>query len=460
MGHEIEVSDGTPINVGTSAERFRGPFDYERVTLVDNQLTPRRWIFDHGFERRKTRYLFYHHYNWGRTTGWGFKVWEVFLYAPGHPAEVELVSEMISLGGVRNLLNVSWEAELPPGTSVSVRTKTGDELGSKNIYFDVVGNEVTEARYLKLKSFQRGPTESIEFEGDDWSAWSEPYEVSGEAFKSPSPRGFVRFKVILSTDDPEATPVLKSLVLSHQPALFRHAVEGEVRPRESQVGQWQDFTYAIRRPQSAAGDRGFTGLLIPVRAAARDISVHVAGQLSEESTAELVDDTLRVAFPQRILRDSVEVRFSARLVENPTLLQGFLTNSTQPDLRQGVKPAEEVGPDALTVFLPDLAAGGAIIGNVSAGAGIVTPNGDGVNDELVLTFDLLKVRAAPQISFYDLAGRLVRQLEGQPGAVQSYRWDGTTDTGDLAPPGTYLCRIEVNTGVGGRAATRVVRVAY
>ena len=55
-GHELEVSDGTPIDVGSGGERLRGPYDYERITLVDNGGSPKRWIFQHPFERRKATF--------------------------------------------------------------------------------------------------------------------------------------------------------------------------------------------------------------------------------------------------------------------------------------------------------------------------------------------------------------------------------------------------------------------
>ena len=460
VGHEIEVSDGTRISFGEGTERFRGPFDYERITLVDNQQGPRRWIFQHPFERRKTRYIFYHHYNWGRDGGWGFKVWEAFLYAPGHPAEVELVSEMIPLGGVKSFRTVSWEEDLPPGTAVEIRTKTGDQIGTKTLYYDRNGTEITEERWTGLKKVLKGPTEEIRSEGEDWSSWSEPYKVSGETFKSPSPREFVRFKVVLSTADPEVTPVMKSLKVTFDNPLFQQAVQAEVFPRESSVGVWEQFRYRILRPQFRSGDRGFDRVLIPISAEVRDVSISVAGSLLDGSTSEFSDDTLRIELPERVLRDSVEIGFSARLLENPTFINALLVNSSQPGIQQKVSPAERVGLDALMVFLPDLASSGEIITNVSVGTGAVTPNGDGVNDDLLLTFDLLKVDTAPKVRFFDLQGSLVSELAGRTGSAQNYRWTAVGTDGDILPPGIYLCRIEIDTDAGTHTATEVVHVVY
>ena len=175
---------------------------------------------------------------------------------------------------------------------------------------------------------------------------------------------------------------------------------------------------------------------------------------------EMVDDTLDVSLPSTVLRDSVEVLFAARLLEGPTFMNAVLVNSLRPEVRQPVQPAQRVGADALAVYLPGLAASAAIIANVSTGIGVVTPNGDGVNDELALTFDLLKVQAVPEVQVFDLGGRLVRGLAGQHGSRQEVRWDGRDESGAVVAPGLYVCRIRVMTGLGTRTATGIVRVAF
>lgn len=460
IGHQIEVSDGTQISFGEGTQRFRGPFDYQRISLVDNQAVPRRWIFQHAFDPRKTRYIFYHHFNWGRSSGWGFKVWEAFLYAPGHPAAVELVSGMIPLGGVKSFRDIFWEADLPPGTAVEVRTKTGDQISTKTLYYDRNGAEVSAERWNSLKKVLRGPTEEIASEGPDWSSWSDPYKISGEAFKSPTPRAFIRFKVTLTTDDPEVAPTLEALGTSFDEPLFQRSVEAEIFPRESPVGIWQRFTYRILPPPFRAGDRGFDRLLVPLAAQVRDVTAAVGGAPLEGLAVTQDGDTLRLDLPDRVLRDSVEVSFGARLLQNPTLIEALLAASDRPGVRQRVIPARRTGPDALAVFLPDLAASGAIISKLSVGSGAVTPNGDGVNDKLALSFDLLKVDAVPQIDFFNLQGRLVSRLEGRPGQQQQYQWAATGLDGSTLPPGIYLCRIRIGTDAGDRTATAVVHVAY
>ena len=69
---------------------------------------------------------------------------EMQLYGEGFQPEVSLESDLIRLGGSRNLHAIEWDADEPPGTRVLIETRTGDELGQKLHYFKNDGTEVTE----------------------------------------------------------------------------------------------------------------------------------------------------------------------------------------------------------------------------------------------------------------------------------------------------------------------------
>ena len=104
----------------------------------------------------------------------------------GYHPEVTLTSNLIRLGGSRNLLSIEWDADTPPGTSVVLQTRTGNELDEVLRYFKKDGTEVTEAEYNKLLSIFRGDTVGEEVAGGDWSDWSAPYEdASGSPITSP-----------------------------------------------------------------------------------------------------------------------------------------------------------------------------------------------------------------------------------------------------------------------------------
>ena len=456
LGHELSVSDGSPIAISGAGEmaRIRSNFDYMRLTLMYNVPWPRRWIFDHQFERQKVRYIFWHHEF--ATSSFGFLLFEAFLYGGGYPAEVVMESNFIDLESPKEITGLSWEAELQPGTSVQIQTKTGEKLSIKTLYYDRNGNPISEERYNSLKKFQRGEPEEIVVEGDDWSSWSEPYRDPGEGFRSPTPRRFLRVRQILSTDDPTVTPVLRSLSLFFNDALVQQGIVAEVFPREARVGELQEFSLHLW-PTFSAGDRGFDGLTVPVPPDVGEVSLAIGGIEEEEFSFEVVDDTLRLSLPNRVLRDSVVVRFAARPLSNPTQFDAFVTNSSRPDSRQGVKGVDR---DALKVYLPDVALQDRIISNLALASGSFTPNGDGVNDRLQLSFDLLKTGAIPEITIHDLGGRVIRTLPGEPGMTQVYSWDGRTEAGDLASPGLYICRVKVDVEIGAEKATKLVSVVY
>ena len=59
-----------------------------------------------------------------------------------------------------------------------------------------------------------------------------------------------------------------------------------------------------------------------------------------------------------------------------------------------------------------------------------------------------------------LARREIRTLTGSVAVQQEVRWDGQDGDGNLVAPGVYLCRIEVEAGVGTKSQTEIVHVAY
>ena len=96
---------------------------------------------------------------------------------------------------------------------------------------------------------------------------------------------------------------------------------------------------------------------------------------------------------------------------------------------------------------------------------VITPNGDGLNDQGEIRFSIANVNLARQIDLrvYDLGGRIVWQESRMSFGDQVFFWDGRDNNGNLVAPGIYLCRVEVDadSGQASRLADqRSIAVAY
>ena len=89
---------------------------------------------------------------------------------------------------------------------------------------------------------------------------------------------------------------------------------------------------------------------------------------------------------------------------------------------------------------------------------LVTPNGDGINDEAQIRFSVAKVESTlPEVTVHDLSGRRLRVVAAVDGG---HSWDGRDEGGNLLPPGSYVCRISLPADVGEQTAYRIINVAY
>ena len=236
------------------------------------------------------------------------------------------------------------------------------------------------------------PVFEIRRRGSDWSGWSPVYVETDAIFLSPSPRSFVQLQVKLGNHNPEVTPVLSSIVLHFDDALVSGGVE-----------------------------------VVPMAVA-------------------MVGDSLQVDLPQRVRRDSVEVEFQTRIQANATTFDAWISVVGE-SLRQGTRPEAD---EAVTVFVPSVASAGALIRQIEVSP-LVSPNGDGINDEASITFALAKVEGTvPEVAIYDLSGRRVRELAAR---ADGYRWDGRGQDGRLLPPGAYICRIGLAADIGDEIAS-------
>ena len=449
---EISTSDGTPAD-GLTADRVRSPVDYEFLTLVDAKASPiQRW-FELNFPPRKSRYVFFRRVGFSDRRVW-YTILEYALYGEGYVAEVELASDFIDLGGTNSIRALSWDADLPAGTYMEIRSQTGDTFIIENRYYRKNGEEVTENQWNKLPASQKIDVVEIPRRGADWSGWSPVYVAPDGVFQSPSPRRYVQLQVKMGNDSPDVAPLLRSIALQFDAALVSGGVTSRILPRKAAFDSLQVFTFVLK-PDFRSGDRGFDRVLIQTPNAVSEVTVKVGGEAVVPVAMEMQGDSLRVDLPQRVRQDSVEVAFATRIQTNATAFDAWV-GSVGEDKRQGVRPE---GREAATVFVPAVARGDELIRLVEV-APLLTPNGDGVNDEATIDFALAKVEGTGlevEVSIYDLSGRRVRTVAADG---DGYAWNGRDEGGRLLPPGAYVCRIELAADVGMQSAQRVVSLVY
>lgn len=414
---------------------------------------------------------------------------EIQLYGEGVQPRVELESDLIRLGGSRNLLSIEWDADTPPGTSVQIQTRTGNELGEVLHYFKKDGTEVTEAQYGKLLSLFRGDIVPEEVPGNDWSDWSEPYALpSGSPITSPSPREYLKVRATLVSDEPNTAATLRSIRLNFVDPVAQGLV-GELVPFQvDSLGIERPFSLYIR-PDFTRNDSGFDELLL---VAPSDMSLNFTGIfagaeadfMSGNDLTALVPegvevaanggDSLRVSFAPIGPNDNIDLLrldfrtalFSTGAVLKPLLQQRGATNAWQ---RVDAGNAVALG-DGNTTTLVGAVGRKELIRYAEVVPRVFSPNGDGVNDEAAFEFTVIRVsdNSPAEVTVYDLSGRPVRHLAEQRAVStgpRSLRWDGRDDAGQRVAPGIYYARLRVATEISGAGienaeVLRAVSVAY
>ena len=393
----------------------------------------------------------------------GFLI-ETLVFAVGHVAQVEMSSDFIDLGQIAGdnrakvIKSLYWEADLPPGARIQARTRSGNALQENFRYFRKDGTEVTAEQFDQMPKALRGETLSNIGIGEEWSEWSNFYQRSGEQFLSPSPRRFVQVQLILSSDRPTTAPTVRALEIEFTDA-FLAGVTGEVLPRTAEAGVPQLFSFHIT-PKLESRNPGFDRILLqtPSPADPDALVLTIGGAEAEPAAVRIAGDSLLVELPRTVRREEVALAFSAVVERNATLFRAFIGHEGQLEVWQPVDPVSRA---ATTVYLPSVPGTDRLIANLSVQS-FISPNGDGISDAAEIRFHILKTDAPAQVQIYALDGRLVRALEGQRQPDQSYlyTWDGQDQDARVVPPGSYLCRVEVEAQAGAASQHRIISVAY
>ncbi|MFA6111931.1 MAG: FlgD immunoglobulin-like domain containing protein, partial [Candidatus Latescibacterota bacterium] len=351
---------------------------------------------------------------------------EIEVYGEGYLSSGTFTSSVTDLGAARakNIGRVTWRAEKPKGTELSL-------------------------------AFRTGPTSTPD---DRWSDWWGPASADSSALPVlPEPRRYLQYRVTMATTNPSATPRLTGIQLIHGEPLAQTATATVVRDAAATVA---DTLPANQVPVGVSGDflatvqvtmgtgTGFDRLrlLLPNRGQVQKVWQE-GSELEAGTDYTTASDTtsLEIRLAARVSTNTqFQVRFASALFDDANVFRGQLVADDQSDNPQELDAAAS---GALTVYTTGLIDQVLDWGRVQVTPNPFTPNGDGRSDTAMITYELAKLGVARQVvlGLFDLSGRQVRRFEmHQKSGQHVVEWDGRDDGGNRVPPGLYLFRLDVD----------------
>jgi len=425
------------------------------------------------------------------------------LFGEGVPRRVVYRSRIFALGAPRNFGRLFWAAtplrvadgelvEAPDAeVGVEVEVRTGRD-GDPNIYHEYTdrgGEEVVTRQHYdlvlqprwragRLRDPRPGMRASIQYASDNWSFWSLPFTAPGQAIGLSGGRHF-QVRITLKSEDFAAFVRLDSLWIETAPLLARRvlgevALLGDVQPAGGLVavplGKAAEFAYDIRGEFAGAG-AGFDALKIRTgtRAAFARLEMGEPPQVVEPLAVAEGDEELAVVLPERIGPEHAKgarVVFVADVFSLAWTFAGEVYNDGVDALPQPVEPGDasaELGTNSLRVLGMAGPSAGPVVG-LDFSTRVLTPNGDGVHDEVEIGYALVGLPEDVPVAFkvYSLDGRRVAKhsLGVQRFGVQRVRWDGRDRSGVLLAPGIYLVEVAPEAERPGARRLRSLALIY
>ncbi len=333
----------------------------------------------------------------------------------------------IGEGVAKNLGQVSWTADTPEGTSLTLQ-------------------------------FRSGSTASPD---GSWSDWTEPIDSgAGVLLDLPEPRRYLQYQVNLQTSDPGLAPRLQLLEIDLDEPLADGVSAEVVRDTaldeaadslavdEAPVGQARNFLYRAQVNMGAGTGFDVLRLGMPNRATVNFVRLDGQNLDGQWPTGEQIVD---IVLDQSLNQDAlIEIGFSIVLFDERNVFSGQVLDQNRPNNPQVIAPGD--GRDeSLAVF------GVGLLERVlDKGAFSVTPNpfspdGDQLFDRVQFSYELAKLSIERPVSLriFDLTGRPVRRIDTmQKSGAQIVEWDGMDQEGEIVPPGLYLFQLDIDSGEG------------
>ena len=323
-----------------------------------------------------------------------------------------------------------------------------------------------------------GQQGSVKDDVENWSFWSAPHTVTAEKIQAPDGRQFVQVQAFITSSKPFVYGRLNSLSIEFS-SLLANPVVGEVALREQPqpedgvvevpLGEPVNLTYDVRADFTSGTQTGFNAIRLTTPEAVEFQGFEMGEPLAavQPDSFTIEDRLLTLYFPSNPVRPAtnvpLRVTFGTRVFNFTTEFAGEVFEIGGANLSQSIDGGDVtplVSTNGLRVTAPlDKLE---VLSALELESQVMTPNGDGMHDELQLSYTLHGIAAAGvEAGVYDLAGRLVRRLVSAEQSEGRYieTWDGQIQ-GRQVPPGTYLLRVAVETDLGTFEKIRTLAVAY
>ncbi len=364
---------------------------------------------------------------------------EIQVFGKGYLPEGFYTSKVRDIRQPVNFSKITWNAEKPEGTQISVRLRTGH-------------------------------TSKVD---TNWSDWREDSAtVSGTLLPVFEPRRYVQYQIRLGTQT-LFTPKVDDISIHYDIRLVAQSTDASITPQYSTILTENIFTYKIminKGPTDYSIDTIIIGT--PTPSILNEVTVN---GVKPSYSVKTFSDKLVIALGSPITSTST---FEAKIQCTPFLgvnrFSSTLVSKEAPDNPQRVDTKTSSGIEAWSVLTTDVPKKLLIDYRVEPNP--FTPNGDGINDKTKLTFFLANI-AEPRvlignqvrklnIKIYDLTGRLIRNLYDSDARAAAFvagnaiDWDGKDDNGKVVRPGVYIAQIVVDSDNGGEQSAKTITVVY
>ena len=408
-------------------------------------------------------------------------IWEIAefeIYGSGYVPAASYVSSVIDLGASASLGPVRWQGRLNPGAQVDLSMRSGLDddpntywrstfRGDERTRFDSRGRLLTLATYNQLG---RGEQAGTTHDTQNWAFWGSTYEFeTGEgAMVGDGPQRYVQLRADFASSQAAGAQLdYVEFAVSIPPLASQ--VLAEIVPTQAPPGQVIPFTFKLKAQLDPA-DKGFDqiGINTPTRPVSID-QVRVSGLPVDFEVVQQDGQGLVVEIPRVDLQRSdelIEVDFQAEVFKFGTVFTGRVIDSQQPnEVPQSVIAGDAdflVGRNRLSVDL-DLGRR-QTIQTFALNPPVFSPNGDGVNDQVRLEYNLVNLAGSVPVrgELHDLSGRslgIIHRAQVQSGRF-AFLWEGRDAGGRLVPPGLYILELSVAADQGQVTRQAVMRVVY